>query len=489
MREYSAHEFVSAWVVEALCSFYVVFRARCQNLECFKPQNYVLASLVWTMDMDEEDDPSIVTIDNGSFKIVAGFVGNDAPRAVFPTVVGRPRLPNVMIGFGDGILVGDRALSSGSRAGPNKLISSPMKQGMVTNWDDMERIWHHTFYKELRVAPEEHPVVMADAVSTPKAEREKMTKILFETFNVPAFYVAPSPLFSLYSTGRTTGIAVESGHQRTDCVPIHEGRCISSAVRSLNVGGLQIGEYLQSMLNEKGYTFYGMNNIAERRPWEGIVHDIKEKLCCFSSDIYGSTLKQTRFSKYYTASMLEEREVAMDETFGPDIARIVHQYLPQSMTALWDTLHKPKESVKYEMPDGQILEIDSERFRAPEALFQPILIGSEENGISEMLCESIKCIGDESTAEIRDALCQNVVLCGGSSMFDGMDGRLQRELVELCGDSTKIKVIAPPGRKYSAWIGMSLFAQKRLKDSDWCTKDEYDEVGPAIVHRKCTGLC
>ncbi len=87
-----------------------------------------------------------------------------------------------------------------------------------------------------------------------KADREKMTQIAFETFNVPALYIAPSPLFSLYSTGRTTGIAVDSGYERTDCVPIHEGHCIQSAVRHLDIGGLQIGDQLRSMLKEKGYS-------------------------------------------------------------------------------------------------------------------------------------------------------------------------------------------------------------------------------------------
>ena len=110
-------------------------------------------------------------------------------------------------------------------------------------------------------------------------------------------------------------------------------------------------------------------------------------------------------------------KVAMDEVFGPDIARTVNEYLPQSMTALWDGLYG-SDAVSYELPDGQKLEMKSERFRAPEMLFQPILIGSEQNGISEMVFE---CINDESTAEIQDTLCQNVVLCGGNTMFDGMD--------------------------------------------------------------------
>ena len=115
--------------------------------------------------------------------------------------------------------VGDEAMS---KRGVLRLRWS-IERSLVTDWDDMEKIWHHTFYNELRVAPEEHPVILTESPLEPKASHERVTQIMFETFDVPALYIAASNVLALYASGRTTGVVLDSGHDSTYVVPIYEG--------------------------------------------------------------------------------------------------------------------------------------------------------------------------------------------------------------------------------------------------------------------------
>ena len=378
--------------------------------------------------MVEADENTIAIIDNGSGMMKAGIAGDDAPSVVFPSIVGTPKQQSAMQGVTQkSQYIGDEAQQK--RGVLN--LSYPIANGIVTDWAKMEAVWHHTFYNELRITPEDiQGVLITEAPRNPKENREKMMTYMFETFNVKNSYVAIQAVMSLYANGRSTGLVVDSGDGVTHTVPVFEGFSIPHAIEKMEIAGRVITDYCQKLLLEAGHSFTSSAELET-------VKDIKEKLCYVAAD-------------YDTELAAANSSSAQDQT--------------------------------YTLPDKSVIPIKgSIRLQTAELLFKPELNGKSCLSIQNLAWKSVS----SSDVDVRRDLSKNVILSGGSTMYEGLADRLKAEIEALAPAGAEIRIIATQDRKYAVWKGASTLASLSSFGASWISKEEYEEHGAGIVHRKC----
>lgn len=398
--------------------------------------------------MDLYNQP--IVIDNGSGNLKAGFAGEEHPKCYQANMVGRPKYQKIMATTtssttatgGDNVDVADgqklESLFVGQFAQQNRGLLKllyPVEHGIVTKWDEMETLWYHTYSTQLKALPQEHPLLITECPLNPRQNRDKMCQVLFEQFNVPCLYVLIQAVLLLYASGRTTGVVLDSGDGVSHIVPVYEGFLLPTSIKRVDIAGRDITEQLQHELRRLQGVLLLSSSEKE------IARIIKEKCCFVSKD-------PVRDEKLYSSV-----------------------YYDKANTDLFST---------YRLPDGKELVLGAERFRAPEILFNPQIIGNESPGVHELVNLAIA----KTDLDLRSVLYQNIILSGGTTLVKNFGDRLLNELNNSSPGTTKVKIYAPPERKYSTWIGGSILAGLSTFKKMWVTYEEYQE-DPNIVHVRC----
>ena len=375
--------------------------------------------------MKQQTKYSNVVIDVGSGLVKAGFGGEDGPRSIFNSIVGTPKEVGLMVGMElKERYVGDDAISKYEIMN----FSYPIQRGEVTDWDKFENLMHYLLYSEMKVVPEEVSILITESPRTSRENREKLTEILFETFNVKRLHIANSSMLGLFSYGKTSGLIVDSGFNITSTVPVYEGYPLSHASIRINIGGEDLSKNLLSMIqNNLDETYIDIKGRI-------LADDIKEKL--------GYLL--------------------LNPDDGDDV-----------------------KDVTYELPDGKKIDLSKELYKANEILFSPNEENEKEKGllsIKNMVIDSInKCDN-----EIKNDIKENICLTGGTTLLKNFPEKLKNELSES-SEGANFNLSAEQERLFSTWIGGSIVSSLDNFQFMWVNKKEYTDNGKnlLVIDSKC----
>ncbi|XP_068669665.1 actin-related protein 4-like isoform X2 [Aristolochia californica] len=419
------------------------------------------------------DEVSAIVLDLGSHTCKAGYAGEDAPKAVFPSVVGSIEQAGAVDNERDSEAAIDgksgnrpfeaektktkRKLYVGSQAlgyrRDHMEVLSPIRDGVVLDWDIVDNIWDHAFRERLLIDPKEHPMLLAEPSSNIPQQREKAAELMFEKYQVPALFLAKNAVLTSFASGRATSLVVDSGGGSTTVAAVHDGYVLQKAVATSPIGGEFLTDCLMKSLESKGITTVDL-------------------------DFPNTTESYKVYSRRVIASDIKECVCR-----APDAAYDDAGYANIPMTP-------------YELPDGQTIEIGADRFKIPDILFNPSLVqtipGIENaidsslplRGLPQMVIESInKC-----DADIRRELFSSILLAGGTASMQQLKERLEKDLIEEAPQAARVKVLASGNateRRFSVWIGGSILASLGSFQQMWFSKAEFEEHGASYIQRKC----
>lgn len=331
--------------------------------------------------------------------------------------------------------------------------NSPSSHASSSCLPDMEKLIQHIYSKShLHCKPDQHPILLTEAPLNPRSNREALSELFFETLRAPAIFFSPPAVLSLYASGRATGVVLDVGEGVAHCIPVYEGYALVHSMTRSDVAGRDVTKRLQLLLRKSGLAF---STTAEC----DLVKKIKEDVCFVQS-----------------SSQQQQQQMQDGRDKGGSTTSSSSKNATTTPTNNSNDMHK----AIYQLPDGQTVQISQERYMAPEILFQPSLIGSEEMGVANALVDSIM----KSDLDLRPTLFSQIVLAGGSTCLPGFGDRLLEETRRKCPVHTRIRISAPPERVYSAWAGGSILASLATFKDMWVTREEYEEHGCRILHSR-----
>ncbi|CAD5164519.1 unnamed protein product [Musa acuminata subsp. malaccensis] len=433
------------------------------------------------------DEVSAIVLDLGSYTCKAGYAGEDAPKAVFPSAVGsiyqagatdevkHEKDSDSMYDSENADKIKTRKLYVGTQAlgyrRDHMEVISPIKDGVVVDWDIVDNIWNHAFRERLLIDPKEHPMLLAEPSFNTPQQREKAAELMFESYKVPALFLAKNAVLTSFASGRATSLVVDSGGGSTTIAAVHDGYVLQKAVSTSPIGGEFLTDCMMKSLESKGVMIKPRYSFKRKeiRPGEFQV--------TVDLDIPNTTESYKLYSQRAIASDIKESVCRV-----PDTAFEESGYANVPMTP-------------YELPDGQTIEIGADRFKIPDVLFNPSLVqtipGMESfagsasvSGLPQMVIESI----NRCDADIKRELFSSILLAGGTASMLQLKERLEKELMEEAPQAARVKVLASGNsieRRFSVWIGGSILASLGSFQQLWFSKAEYEEHGVSNIQRKC----
>jgi len=398
-----------------------------------------------------------------------GYAGNNKPTFIIPSIIATNDAAGKTLGTGPSkapsgpqkgkiddldFFIGDEATAMSK----TYALNNPIRHAQIENWNHMERYWEHCIFRYLRCEPEDHYFLLTEPPLNAPENREYLAEIMFETFNVPGLYIAVQAMLALAaswtsseSEGRTlTGTVIDSGDGVTHVIPMAEGYVIGSCIKSIPIAGRDLTSFVQSLLKDREGTVIPPHESFE------VAKKIKENYCYVCPDL------AKEFKKY-------------DET--PD--KMFRKYTgTESVT---------KKQYSF--------DIGYERFLTPEVFFNPEIHPSGSDFLTP-LPKVVDQTIQSSPIDVRRGLYKNIVLSGGSTLFKGVDKRVQRDIKRMVDERIKrseelsqgrikpqpieVKVISHNLQRYAVWFGGSILATLDEFYKVCHTKKQYEEFGPGI---------